>query len=82
MLIKNIELVDEWKEAKHKIYSIIRQLNTSFEPFSPIYLYIFNFATLLPNSSILFKYSDPFPTVLSDSTSHFIQSSAFSSSLI
>ena len=68
MLIKNIEVVDNWREANQKIYSIIRQLNASFEPFAPIYLFIVNIATLFPNCSVLFKDSDPFPSTISQST--------------
>jgi len=65
MLIKNIEPVDHYKEAKQKIYSVIKLLNGSFESMNPIYMLILNIATLMPNVSILFKKNDAFPSAVS-----------------
>jgi len=65
MLIKNIEPVDHIKEMKHKIYTVAKLLNGSFDSVNPIYMLILNIVTILPNISILFKNSDVFQSSIS-----------------
>jgi hypothetical protein len=65
MLIKNIETVDRWREAKHKLYAVTKLINISFESVSPIYLLIVHLAIIFPFISVLFASPNIFPASVS-----------------
>lgn len=65
MLIKNIEMVDGVKEAKHKLYGITKLLNISFESVNPLYLLIVHIAIIFPAISVIFTTPHIFPSSVS-----------------
>ena len=68
MLIKNIEVVDRFKELKHCIYRFTRQVNGSLDLTSLSLIQLFLFYILLLFTAIFFKSDDCFPTAVSKST--------------
>ena len=70
MLIKNIEVVDRFKELKHCIYRFTRQVNGSLDltSLSLIQLFLIYILLLFPFTAIFFKSDDCFPTAVSKST--------------
>lgn len=65
MLIKNIEMVDHVREAKHKLYAVTKLLNISFESVNPIYLLIIHIAIIFPFISVIFVTPHIFPASVS-----------------
>ena len=70
MNIKDLEPVDKIKDVKHKIYNFVYQVTSAFitDKVGILKILLLYGVVMLPFISILFKYEDYFPSVISKGT--------------
>ena len=71
MIIKDVKPEYKLKEAKEKVYAVLKMATSTFitdRVGMPTIIFLY-FVTLLPFISILFKYDDYFPSPISKGTS-------------